>query len=171
MKPLSQRRNSNALGRACRALLGVGLLQVLILGLAASSSQGAMQAIRIATGLTFPLYVCAPPGDATRIFVPEQGGKIKIVLLADNTVLPTPFLDISAIVGQGQGTGILGMTFDPNYKTNGYFYVSYTTNSGGVFGSGQSFVSRFSVTSDPNVADPQSEKVVITVDQPQHDHN
>ncbi len=171
MKSRLERRNSYALGRAFRGLLGVGLLQVLVLGLAATSSQAGMQAVRIATGLSFPLYVCAPPGDATRVFVPEQGGKIKIILLADNTVLPTPFLDISAIVGQGQGTGILGMTFDPNYKTNGFFYVSYTTSSGGVFNSGQSFVSRFSVTADPNVADPQSQKVVITIDQPQHDHN
>ena len=53
---------------------------------------------------------------------------IKIVDLATNTVLPTPFLDITAIVGQGQGTGILGMTFDPDYAVNGHFFVSYTTD-------------------------------------------
>lgn len=171
MKPFSQNRKSHVLGRAFRGLLGVGVLQVLVLCLTTASSQAAIDAIRIATGFSFPLYVCAPPGDKTRIFVPEQAGLIKIIDLSTNTVLPTPFLDLTDIVPTGQGTGILGMTFDPNYKTNGYFYVSYTTASGGAFGAGQSFVSRFSVTSDPNVADPKSLKVVISADQPQHDHN
>lgn len=69
------------------------------------------------------------------------------------------------------GTGILGMTFDPHYASNGYFYVSYTTNSGGVFSPGVSYIARFQVTSDPNVADPQSRVVVISADQPDHDHN
>jgi hypothetical protein len=91
----------------------------------------AMEATRIATGLTIPLYVCAPPGDTGRIFVAEQHGMIKIVDLAANTVLATPFLDLSDTVGQGQGPGLLGMTFDPNYATNGYFYVCYSTDAHG----------------------------------------
>jgi hypothetical protein len=128
-------------------------------------------AVRIATGLAIPLYVCAPPGDTGRIFIAEQHGQIKIVDLTTNTVLPTPFLDISSEVGQGQGTGILGMTFDPNYSTNGFFYVSYTTDRGGVFNQGVSHVARFTVSSDPNFADPGSEVTVITADQPAHAHN
>lgn len=94
--------------------------------------------MRVGTGFTIPLYVCAPTGDQARSFVAEQGGKIKIIDLATSTVKSTPFLDISAIVGQGQGTGILGMTFDPNYATNGHFYVAYTTQSGGAFNDGTS---------------------------------
>jgi glucose/arabinose dehydrogenase len=86
-------------------------------------------------------------------------------------VLPTPFLDISERAGQGQGTGILGMTFDPNYADNGHFYVSYTTDFGGEFHAGVSYISRFTVTADPNVADFRSEVVVITTDQPWSDHN
>jgi len=67
--------------------------------------QAAIEAERIATGLAIPLYVCAPPGDTGRIFIAEQHGQIKIVDLTTNTVLPTPFLDITSEVGQGQGTG------------------------------------------------------------------
>jgi hypothetical protein len=75
MKPLLQNRKSHALGRAFRGLLGAGVLQVLVLCLATTASQAAIDAIRIATGLTLPLYVCAPPGDKARIFVPEQGAR------------------------------------------------------------------------------------------------
>ena len=60
-------------------------------------------AVRIATGLAIPLYVCAPPGDTGRIFIAEQHGMIKIFDFRTNTVLPNPFLDISSEVGQGQG--------------------------------------------------------------------
>ena len=63
------------------------------------------------------------------------------------------------------------MTFDPNYATNGHFYVSYTTDSGGLFGQGVSHVARFTVSADPDVGDPGSEVAIITADQPQHDHN
>ncbi len=146
-----------------------------VAALALTSSMGTcyagIEADRIATGFTLPLYVCAPSGDVSRLFVAEQAGKIKIINLPSGTVNSTPFLDISAEVGQGQGTGILGMTFDPNYAVNGHFYVSYTTDSDGVFGQGVSHVARFTVSADPNVADPGSEVTVITADQPQHDHN
>ena len=153
------------------ALYAPGFSRQSSLALTMTTSEAELEATRIATGLTLPLYVCAPPGDTSRIFVPEQHGKIKIVDLTTNTVLPTPFLDLTAIVGQGQGTGILGMTFDPNYAVNGHFYVSYTTDLGGVFDRGVSHVARFTVSADPNVADPGSEVTVITVDQPDHDHN
>ncbi len=135
------------------------------------SGHAAIEADRIATGFTIPLYVCAPPGDMSRIFVAEQHGQIKIVDLTTNTVLPTPFLDITSEVGQGQGTGILGMTFDPDYAVNGHFYVSYTTEDGGVFHFGVSHIARFTVSADPNFADRTTEVTVITADQPQHDHN
>jgi glucose/arabinose dehydrogenase len=157
--------------RKYREFFGAAFLAAFGLMLSVGTSNAGIQAIQIATGFTLPLYVCAPPGDASRIFVAEQGGKIKIINLADYTVNPTPFLDITDGVGQGQGTGILGMTFDPNYAVNGYFYVSFTTNNGGVFGQGVSKVSRFTVSADPNVADPKTRVTVIVADETEHDHN
>jgi glucose/arabinose dehydrogenase len=171
MNVSSLRAKNSRFDPALRGLLRAGFLPALLFCLTATTGRAAMEAFRVATGLTLPLYVCAPVRDTTRIFVAEQGGKIKIVDLTTNTVLPTPYLDITNRVGQGQGTGILGMTFDPGYATNGYFYVCYTTNSGGVFSAGVSYVSRFKVTSDPSVADPSSEKVVISADQVSHQHN
>ena len=157
----------NSVPRAIRALLRAGFLPVLALYATAPTSLAGIQATRVATGFTVPLYVCAPAGDTGRIFVAEQGGKIKIINLPSGTVNPTPFLDITFEVGQGQGTGILGMTFDPNYASNGHFYVSYTTDVGGNFNQGQSHIARFTVSADRNVADPASEVSVLIADQPQ----
>jgi len=161
-----------ALSRASRRFVIAGLLAAVILTLSIRASQAAIEALRIATGFTVPLYVCAPPGDTSRIFVAEQHGKIKIVDLASGTVLPTPFLDITFEVGQGQGPGILGMTFDPNYATNGYFYVSWTSSGDGLYGMGISYVARYTVSpSDPNFSDPATEVRIISADQPDTDHD
>jgi glucose/arabinose dehydrogenase len=159
--------------RAIRCMFVAGCMPIFALALTIPSRAGdGIDAERIATGFTLPLYVCAPPGDTTRLFVAEQHGKIKIINLPSRTVNATPFLDISFEVGQFQGTGILGMTFDQNYATNGHFYVSYTTDTGGIYNNGVSHVARFTVSAtDPNFTDPSTEVTVITADQPQSDHN
>jgi glucose/arabinose dehydrogenase len=136
-----------------------------------TNGRASIEAVRIATGFTLPLYVCAPPGDTSRIFVAEQHGLIKIINLSSRKVNATPYLDISSEAGQGTGTGILGMTFDPDYAVNGHFYVSYTTDNDGIYHAGVSHIARFTVSADPNVADPGNEVTVITADQPQPDHN
>jgi len=50
------------------------------------------------------------------------------------------------------------LAFDPDYATNGYFYVFYSATN-----PRRSFVSRFSVTEDPLVADPNSELVILEI--------
>lgn len=102
-----------------------------------------------------------------RLFLTLQAGQIRI-MNPDNTVLATPFLNITTQVNSaGNEQGLLGMTFDPDYAQNGYFYVYYTFGSG----NGTSRVSRFSVSADPNVADPASEQVLYTRSQPYSNHN
>ncbi len=144
---------------------------IFALGVTMASSHAGIEAVRVATGFFTPLYVCAPPGDTSRIFVAEQHGKIKIVQLPSGTVNATPFLDLTSVVGQGQGPGILGMTFDPNYATNGHFYVSWTSAGDGTWSKGISYVARYTVTADPDIADPASEVRIISADQPDTDHN
>ncbi len=96
-------------------------------------AQPTLTTTRIASGLTSPLYVTAPPGDFARIFVVEQRsgstGRIKIINLADNSVNLLPFLSISP-VASGTEQGLLGLAFHPNYLSNGYFWVYYTNASG-----------------------------------------
>lgn len=118
-----------------------------------------------ATGLISPVDI-AHCGDE-RLFIVEQAGRIMIVG-PDGTVSPTPFLDIQARVNDAGGEqGLLGLAFDPDYTTNGRFYVNYTAGSG----NGTSRVSRFNVTDDPDVADPDSEEILYTVPQPASNHN
>lgn len=101
-----------------------------------------------------------------RLFIVEKDGRIRI-LHPDGQAEQAPFLDIDARVGSnGSERGLLGLAFHPDYVENGYFFVYYTNNSG------NTVVARFSVSADaPNVADPGSEKILLTVDQPQGNHN
>lgn len=105
-----------------------------------------------------------------RLFIVEQRGKIFIIKRINNvdSILPTPFIDISNLVNQtGNERGLLGLTFHPDYANNGYFYVNYTRSSDGA-----TRISRFSVSQgDPDVADPNSELNLITVSQPYTNHN
>ncbi len=100
-----------------------------------------------------------------RLFITERQGRIWITDTSGNT-LATPFLDIDARVGSsGQEQGLLGLAFPEDYGSTGWFYVNYTDNSG------TSTISRFSVSADPNVADPASEQVKLSVPQPFSNHN
>jgi glucose/arabinose dehydrogenase len=117
----------------------------------------------IATGLSSPLYLTTPNGDVSRVFVVEQTGTIRIV--RDGALLPTPFLDLSGQITAGGEQGLLGMAFDPDYATTGRFVVHYTDLTG------DTRVSTFLVSVNPDVADPASERVILTADQPYANHN
>ena len=120
----------------------------------------------------FPLLNFNNPMDIThagddRLFVAERAGIIR-VFDTTNPVSATVFLDISAQVATDLEGGLLGLAFSPNYSTDGYFYVNYTTGAGLT----ATHVSRFTVsTLDPNVADPASELLIMAVDQPFDNHN
>lgn len=118
-----------------------------------------------ATGLVEPVSI-AHAGDG-RLFVVERRGMIRIVD-TNGTVLGTPFLDIRGRVDDSDSEeGLLGLTFHPDYDTNGYFYVNYINTSG----TRRTRISQFSVTGNPDVADPSSEEILLTINQPSWNHN
>jgi len=117
----------------------------------------------VVSGLSFPLYLTAPAGDFTRLFVVEKTGGIRIV--KDGVLLPDPFLDLTAQVSSGNEQGLLGLAFDPEYATNGRFVVHYTDLAG------NTALSRFQASADPDRADPASEQVILTATQPAPNHN
>ena len=85
----------------------------------------------------------ADAGD-DRLFATEKTGRIQIIH-PDGSV--TEFLDISDRISYfGFQQGLLGLVFHANYAGNGYFYVHYTNSAG------DSQISRFSVTADPDEA-------------------
>ncbi|MEX0997767.1 MAG: PQQ-dependent sugar dehydrogenase [Flavobacteriaceae bacterium] len=116
----------------------------------------------VANGFSSPLELKHAGDD--RLFVVEQGGRIKI-LNSDGTINPTPFLNISSSISSGGERGLLGLAFHPDYASNGFFYVYYTNPAG------NSQISRFSVSGDPDVADPSSELQMLSFNQPFSNHN
>lgn len=118
-----------------------------------------------AGGFFLPVKIASSgiPGDG-RLFVVEQNGYIRIVD-AGGAVRPTPFLDLSDHIVWGGEQGLLGLVFHPDYAGNGYFYVNYTRLDG------DSVIARYSVSGDPNVADPGSEFVILGFEQPYANHN
>jgi glucose/arabinose dehydrogenase len=116
----------------------------------------------VTAGLSSPVFLTQPLDDG-RIFVVEQGGTIRIV--RDGVLQPTPFLDISSRVLSGGERGLLSVAFHPQYATNHFFYVYFTTQT-----NGDIRIERFTATS-ADVADPTSSKLILTVahsDQPNH---
>ena len=120
---------------------------------------------KVVSGLQKPLDLKSPQDNSGRLFIVNQPGSI--LILQDGQLLQTPFLDISKRVGSsGTEQGLLGLAFHPNYAQNGYFYVNYTDRNG------DTVIARYQVSADdPNRADPNSEKVLLTVDQPYPNHN
>ncbi len=144
---MTRRKASFALGAA--ALLALGVPR-------AATGLGEARAELVATGLTDPLFVTAPAGNS-RLFVVERAGRIRIV--SGGSTLATPFLDIEAQVSTSGEGGLLGLAFPPDYAASQLFYVYYTDLQL------DSVVSRFSLLG-PSRADPDSEEVVLFIDQP-----
>jgi len=119
-----------------------------------------------ASGFTSPVSL-TNAGDE-RLYVVERAGVIRIIAANGNT-LPVPFLDISSRVDSSRSEeGLLGLVFHPEYESNGFFYVNYTNTTDGIR---RTRISRFGLTEDPNVADPDSENLLLAVTQPHWNHN
>jgi glucose/arabinose dehydrogenase len=123
----------------------------------------ALAATRVASGLSSPLDLQSARGDSARLFVVEQQGRIRI--LRGGTLAAAPFLDLTSRVSCCGERGLLGLAFHPGYAQNGRFYVNYTNPQG------NTHVSEFRVSSNPDVADAASERQLLFVAQPFANHN
>jgi len=122
---------------------------------------------RLATSAFALTGAWAAPGDTARLFIVEQRGRIMILDLGTNTVDSVAFLDIdSRVINTGSERGLLGLAFHPDYGSNGLFYVTYNRNS-----DGDVVLAEYAVTGDPDVADFASERILMTIDKPQSNHN
>ena len=78
----------------------------------------------------------------------------------------TRFLDIRSRIASGGERGLLGLAFHPQYATNGFFFVYYTSVANAtppVRNTGDIVIARYTVTADPNIADPASERILIVI--------
>lgn len=136
----------------------------LITLLAAVSVQAQISLNLFTPGLVDPVDIknC---GDE-RLFIVEQQGYIYIFDTAGGS-LSTPFLNIVSRTKSGSEQGLLGLAFPKDFKENGYFYVNYTSQP-----AGKTTISRFRVTPlDSNIADPNSEEILLQIYQPYSNHN
>ena len=113
-------------------------------------------------GFQHPTHLASAHDGSNRLFVVEQAGRIRIV--KNGAILSTPFLDITTRVGGTTGTkGLLSIAFPSDFANKQHFYVNYTTSAGYLV------IARYQVSSSPDVADPNTEQIVL-IDGPFPDH-
>ncbi len=122
----------------------------------------ALQARLVVSGLRSPLDLQTAPGDAERLYVVEQGGRIRVV--RGGQLASAPFLDIASRISSGGERGLLGLAFHPQFAANRRFFVNYTNPAG------DTHISEFRATS-ADAADLASERLLLEVGQPFANHN
>jgi glucose/arabinose dehydrogenase len=116
--------------------------------------------------LNSPVDLQFPNDNTGRFFVVEQSGTIRII--ANSLLLSGDFLDIASKITTGSEMGLLGLTFHPSYSQNRRFFVNYNRTVGAQL---QTVIAEYQASaSDANQADPASERVLLTVDQPFPNH-
>ena len=130
---------------------------------AARADEPQVSLLPVVSGIASPTCIVNAGDGSGRLFVCEQGGTVRV--LAGGALLPQPFLDIAARSSCCGERGLLSIAFPPGFATSGRLYVNYTDNAG------DTVVSRFLVSADPAVADPDSEQVILRIDQPYSNHN
>ena len=111
----------------------------------------------IASGLAEPVFLAAPAGDG-RLFIAERAGRIRI--MQNDALLSQPFLDISARVSTAGEGGMLSFAFDPQFASNGRLFVYYIDTGHNIV------IERFSLSPNPNLADPTSGLPIIRIAHP-----
>jgi glucose/arabinose dehydrogenase len=119
---------------------------------------------QIASGFESPLAVVNAGDGSGRLFVVEQGGRVRIV--RNGAVLPKPFLDIAGEISSGGERGLLGLAFHPGFPNDPRIFVDYTDTNG------DTRVSSFTVDpATPDSVDPRTEHRLLFVKQPYPNHN
>jgi len=122
----------------------------------------ALNARLVVSGLQSPLDLQSVPGDRERVYVVEQGGRIRVI--RGGALQPSPFLDVSDRISSGGERGLLGLAFHPQFATNRRLFVNYTDRRG------DTHIAEFRAT-DADAADASSERLLLFVAQPFANHN
>ncbi len=133
---------------------------------------------RVAEGLAAPMMLTEPDDGSGRLFIVDQIGLIR-VFAPGGGLLEEPFLDLRnrlvPLNRRYDERGLISLAFHPGYAENGRFFVFYSAplRSGGPQGwNCTNHLSEFGIArDDPNRADPATERVILTIDKPAHNHN
>ena len=122
-----------------------------------------LKLVKTVSGLEMPVQVTHAGDGSGRIFVVEQKGRILVI--EDGEIKDEPFLDIVDRVSCCHERGLLNVAFPPSYSADPLLYVSYTDKNG------DTVISRFATNGDPNRVEPDSEEILLLIDQPDVMHN
>ena len=122
----------------------------------------------ICDGIASPTWLGTPPDDVRRLFVLEQRtGSVRCFDLTSKTWQVDPVLTVSPLASRGNEQGLLGMAFHPDFAKNGFIYLYYTAPDGGPAGHVE--IARY--TMKGSTADAATKLVILTIDQPEENHN
>lgn len=120
------------------------------------------------TGLSRPVLIRSANDGTGRLFILQQGGLIRV--LQPGSTTPTDFINLSSKitvpVSVGDERGLLGLTFHPQFATNGYFFVNYTRVADGA-----TVIARYTASNNNTTADIATERIILTIPQPFSNHN
>ena len=112
-----------------------------------------------------PIAIGTYPGHASRLFVAERAGRVRLVV--DDAVRPDPYLDVGPGIDLNGERGLLSIVAAPDYASSGKVYVYYTDSGGDIR------IDEFTRSAvDPEVADPATRRNVLTIEHSQiSNHN
>jgi len=117
----------------------------------------------VIAGLDRPVAITHAGDGSGRLFITLLGGQI--LIFDGRQVLAQPFLDISSLITVGGERGLFSVAFHPDYTNNGWLFVDYTDLNG------NTTIARYSVSTNPNIVDPASAAILLSIAQPDANHN
>jgi glucose/arabinose dehydrogenase len=141
---------------AAGRLYAVSHLGGRVVRLVTGGSSGVLASQQITGQFALPVAVGTYPGDSSRLFVAEQGGKVRLVV--NDAVRSTPYLDVAPFTFGGE-RGLLSVVAAPDYPSSGKVYVYYTDSGGDIV------IDEFTRSaSDPDTADPSTRRAVLVIE-------
>ncbi len=126
-----------------------------------------VQPVFPALSFAAPVAMLQAPGDSSRWFVVEQAGLVRVFANNEQVLASSAFIDISGRVASGGEMGLLGMAFHPAFPTNRRVYLSYTNMTAGRV----SRISEFTLADGGLTLNPNSERIVLVINQPALESN
>ncbi|MEQ9002774.1 MAG: PQQ-dependent sugar dehydrogenase, partial [Pseudomonadales bacterium] len=115
--------------------------------------------------LPTPMKLMQSPGDGSVWYALGRSGSIDRFAANQSAASLTRYLNLP-VTASGEG-GLLSAVFHPDWPATREIFVSYTIDSGGF----RSRLSRLVITDDATLPASYTEQVILTVDQPQTNHN
>jgi glucose/arabinose dehydrogenase len=130
----------------------------------AALSSGQLTVVRVVGGFSSPVGVTNADDGSGRLFVLEQGGRVRMV---KGGKITGTFLDLRSRTDASGERGLLGLAFHPDFPTNRYVYAYYTMASGG-----DVRISRYQANAARTSASLATEHHIITIEHSSHsNHN